>query len=93
MENNCKFERFVSKMISLINDEENGSKKTEEKLFGKGDIAILKIGGILLAFTALIVGLRFVVEPPYWYLVDLFSTIAFVIAVYFIVIRKLFKKK
>ena len=93
MENNYKFERFIAKLEYWLNDKEKASERAEEKFFGKYDIAILKFLGILLILLILIVGLRFVVEPRNWYLVDRFSIIFSVIITYFIVIRKLFKKK
>ena len=93
MENNSKIDKFVSKLTCLLNINENGSEKAEVKLFGKYDIAILTFIGILLITTILLLALRFVAQPAYWYLVDLFSIILLVSLEYFFVIRKLFQKK
>lgn len=92
MENNSKIDKFVSKLTCLLNINENGSEKAEVKLFGKYDIAILTFTGILLITLIITVALRFVVQPPYWHLVDLFSFILLAVVTYYIVIRKLLKK-
>ena len=93
MENNSKIDKFVSKLTYLLNGNEDGSEKAEVKLFGKYDIAILTFTGILLTTLIIMVALRFVVQPPYWHLVDLFSIVLLAVLTYFVVIRKLFKKK
>ena len=93
MENNSKIDKFVSKLTCLLNINENGSEKAEVKLFGKYDIAILTFTGILLTTIIISVGLRFVVQPAYWLLVDIFSFIYLAVFTYYIVIRKIFRKK
>ena len=92
IQNHSKFDKFVSKLAYLIYYNENVTGKTEEKFFGKYDIAILTFIGILLTTTILLLALRFVAQPAYWYLVDLFSIILLVSLEYFFVIRKLFQK-
>ena len=93
MENNSKIDKFLSKLTCLLNINENGSEKAEVKIFGKYDIAILTFIGILSTITILMVALRLVVQPPYWYLVDVFSIIMLITLTNSIVIRKIFKKK
>ena len=93
MENNSNFDKFVSILAAFVNDNEMRSEKTKEKFFGKSDIAILTLIGMLLTTTILMVALRFVVQPAYWCLVDLFSIVLLAVPAYFIVIRKLLKKK
>lgn len=93
MENNSKFEKFVSILASYVNDNENDAKKCENDFFGKIGIAVMKFIGLLTAILIIMVGLRFVVHPEYWHLVDLFSTVSLVTLSYFIVISKIFKKE
>ena len=93
MENNSKFDKFASKLTYLLNGNEAGEKKPKETFFNKVGIAILTSIGILLIIIIIMVALRFVVQPAYWYLVDSFAFILLVTLTYFIVIRKLFKKK
>ena len=92
MENNSKIDKFVPKLTYLLNGNENGSEKTKEKFFGNYDIAILSFIGILLTIIILMVVLRFVIQPLYWHLIDLFSIILLAVPTYYIVIPKLFKK-
>ena len=93
MENNFNVEKLVSELAYLINDNEFGSEKPEENFFGKSDIAILTFIGSLLTIIIVMVALRFVIQPAYWYLVDLFSLVLLITLTYFFVIRKLFRKK
>ena len=93
MENDSKINKFLSKLTYLLNDNENRSEKAEEKFFGKYDIAMLSFIGILLTTIIISVGLRFVVQPAYWHLVDLFSFILLAVPTYYIVIQKIFRKK
>lgn len=93
IKNQSKFDKLVSKLAYLINYNGNVTGKTEEKFLGKYDIAILRFIGILLTTTILLLALRLVAQPAYWYLVDLFSIILLVSLEYFFVIRKLFQKK
>lgn len=80
-------------LACLMNDNENGSGKTEEKIFDKSDRAILTFIGLLLTITFLMVVLRFAIQPLYWNLTDLFSIILLATLSYFFVILKLFRKK
>lgn len=92
MENNSKIDMFVSKLTRLVNDNDNGSGETEEKFFGKYDIAIWKFIGLLLAAIIVMFALRFVFQPSYWLLTDLFSMVSLAVLAYFFVIQKLLKK-
>ena len=93
MENNSKFDKFVSKLTCLLNSNEDDSEKADVELFGKYDIAILTFIGILSIALIISIALRFVLHPAYWLLVDIFSLIFLAVLTYYIVIRKLFRKK
>ena len=93
MENDSVINKFLSKLTYLLNDNENDSEKAEEKFFGKYNIAILKVTGILLTNIIISFGLRFVVQPAYWLFIDIFSVIFLATLTYYIVIRKLFRTK
>lgn len=93
MEDNSKFDNFISKLELWMSDNESVTEKNEEKFFGKYDIAILTSIGLLLTFIIVMVALRFVVPSAYWHFVDLFSITLLVTQTYFIVVRKLYLKK